>query len=182
MTMYDKPIFLSEDLVTVQVYDETVTGLVLFRSFCSIELAVVHPYRMLFENWLIPGFAGGTWGLFGPAANRHIKHILHSSHIAALHLSHKIPEIADRLRSTPAERDRFLFRVELALPPGSTLSDRSWQRNVSEVYACFGHDNSAYPWNTPILRRSHQHQADVLLYRALMGDPVDLRSTETPVP
>lgn len=177
-----KPIFLTEDLVTVQVYGETVTGLVLFRSFCSIELAVVHPYRMLFENWFIHGFAGGTWGLYGAAANRHINHILHSSHIAALHLSHKIPELVDRLRSTPMERDRFLYRVEAALPLGTPLDDTHWQANVRQLYAAFGRDNSAFPWNTPILRHSHQHQADVLLYRALMGDPVDLRSTENPVP
>jgi hypothetical protein len=180
--MEPKPIYLPDQLVRTTVYDVPVTGLILFRSFTSIEVAIVHPYRLLFEDWHIHGIFGGTHGLFGRQADRYVQQILHSSHIAAAHLTHRIPTVVEELHAHPHARDRFLYRMEAALPLGTPITNETWHLNVAMVVAAFGHDNSAYPWNTPILRRSHQHQADVLLYRALMGDPVDLRSTENPVP
>ena len=180
--MDPKPIYLPDQFVRTTVYDVPVTGLILFRSFTSIEVAIVHPYRLLFEDWHIHGIFGGTHGLFGRQADRYVHQILHSSHIAAAHLTQRIPTVVEELRAQPHARDKFLYCMEAALPLGTPITNQTWHLNVATVVAAFGHGNSAYPWNTPILRRSHQHQADVLLYRALMGDPADLRSTENPVP
>jgi hypothetical protein len=180
--MEPKPIYLSEQLVRTTVYGVPVTGLILFRSFTFIEVAIVHPYHMLFENWLIHGIFGGTHGLFGRQADRYVHQILHSSHIAASHLMERIPKVLEELRADHHARDRFRYRMEAALPLGTEFTNTNWHQNVAMVNEAFGYANSAYPWNTPILRRSHQHQADVLLYRALMGDPVDLHASDLQLP
>ena len=180
--MEPKPIYLSEQLVRTTVYGVPVTGLILFRSFTFIEVAIVHPYRLLFEDWHIHGIFGGTHGLHGRQADRYVQQILHASHIAALHLTQRIPTVVEELRAHPHARDRFLYRIEAALPLGTPITNETWHLNVATVVAAFGHGNSAYPWNTPILRRSHQHQADVLLYRALLGETIDLHAPDLQLP
>ena len=180
--MEPKPIYLSEQLVRTTVYDVPVTGLILFRSFTFIEVAIVHPYHMLYEDWRIHGMFGGAHGLYGRQADRYVHQILHTSHIAAQHLMHRIPQVVEELRADPHARDRFLYRMEAALPLGTEVNNTNWHQNVAMVYEVFGHANSAYPWNTPILRRSHQHQADVLLYRALLGETIDLHAPDLQLP
>lgn len=174
--MDPKLVYLPDQLVRTSVYDVPVTGLMLFQSFTFIEVAIVHPYCMLFENWLIHGLFGGTHGLYGRQADRYVHQILHSCHVAASHLSKRIPTVVDDLHRDHAARDRFLYRMELALPLGTEITNANWHRNVAMVGAAFGHSNSAYPWDKLRLRRSHLHQADVLLYRALRGETIDLKA------
>jgi len=180
--MNPHPTYLPDQLVRTTVYDAPVTGLILYRSFTFIEVAIVHPYHMLYENWLIRGMFGGTHGLYGSLADRYVQQILHTSHIAANHLMHRIPKVVEELRADHHARDRFRYRMEVALPLGTEITNMNWHQNVAMVNQAFSHANSAYPWNTSILRRSHQHQADVLLYRALMGETIDLNAPETHLP